>query len=688
SDADGDALQVAGLRVVEGGGTIEDLGDGRYAYRPAPDASGRVVLAYTVTDGHGGSVAQTARFDVSAVNDPPVIRPDATQAAATVAELPYGASGAGTAVHTRSGTIAFADPDAGDGHSALLKADGAGYLGTLTLGPVDPVSRTLTWTFTVPDRALDGLAAGETRVQTYSVLISDGQGGTAAQPITVTLTGAGERPPIAHDDPDLHPSLLTNSSFSAAPDFSGWNTVTTPSNNFTDNSYEAHVFVDRTGTRLAGADAVAVLNFDGRIDTAGGTAWGPSIRSATFSAAAGDAVKFDWILSSGSDWALGRGYLRDSTGHIVDTVFEFNTGFSGTTGLRTSTFILPTSGSYYIDFQVGSYDSTFGRLVGAELVIDYAGVVPRIREDVPLVIHLAELLANDSDPGGLPIHLVSVAPTSEHGGTVTLNTDGTITYDPRAVFDHLAQGQTASDSFVYTIANTSGATASATASFTVAGVNDAPTGGLDHILAASGAGLSVPKSALLFNDRDPDAGAHLRVADVTDAGVSEGGDAIIVNGAGNGGHFSYVVEDEFGARSAQTVQAVVNRADALDLVGAPNDEILIAAGSTQVLTGGGGHDVFVFADPTTVSTITDFEPGAAGDAIDLTGLLGSDVTAETLGAHARMADVDGYLALQVHTGPDGSWHTLAHLNLPVTTPDVTVIWTDHLVRLSVQAPLV
>ncbi|WP_165938000.1 cadherin-like domain-containing protein, partial [Methylobacterium segetis] len=58
SDADGDALQVGGLRVVEGGGTIEDLGDRRYAYRPDENAHGAVTLAYTISDGHGGSVEQ------------------------------------------------------------------------------------------------------------------------------------------------------------------------------------------------------------------------------------------------------------------------------------------------------------------------------------------------------------------------------------------------------------------------------------------------------------------------------------------------------------------------------------------------------------------------------------------------------------------------------------------------------
>ncbi|AWN40063.1 cadherin-like domain-containing protein [Methylobacterium durans] len=689
-DVDGDVLALTGLKIVGGGGTIEDLGDGRYAYRPAANANGPVTLAYTITDGHGGDVAQTARFQIAPVNDAPVIRPDATSAAARVDEVAYGAPGSGTLLHSRSGTIAFSDPDFGDVHGATVVADGTGYLGTLTLGAIDEASGTLAWNFAVPDGAIDALSAGETRVQTYSVRISDSLGGSTTQVVSVTLAGAGERPPVAADDLDLHPSLLVNSGFGAAPDFSGWTQSTVNSGNFINNSYRPQIVVDRSGTYLAGADAVAVLAFEGTIDTRGGTAWGPSIRSATFSASAGDAIKFDWQLSSGEDHARGRGYLRDaSNGQIVATVLQEDSIVSGSTGWQTKTFVLPSGGTYYIEFQVGSYDSTFGQVVGAELVIDYAGVVPRIREDMPLVIQPAELLANDSDPSGLPIHLVSVAGTSAHGAAVTLNPDGTITYDPRAAFDHLAQGETATDSFVYTIANSTGATASATAFFTVSGDNDAPIGGQDHIVAAPDASLTVPISALLFNDRDPDSGARLGVVSVTDAQFAPSGDAIRYQGTGDGGHFSYVVQDEHGTPAVQAVEAVVTRGEARHLVGTAAAEILIASATTEVLTGGAGRDVFVFADAGTARTITDFAAGASGDAIDLTGVFGGNVTYENLAAFARLVTEGDHAALEVSDGSGGDWHILAHLtSLPASATDVTLIWTDHLVRLNAQAPLV
>ena len=42
------------------------------------------------------------------------------------------------------------------------------------------------WDFTVSDAALEGLSAGQTLTQTYTVEIDDGNGGTATQNVTIT----------------------------------------------------------------------------------------------------------------------------------------------------------------------------------------------------------------------------------------------------------------------------------------------------------------------------------------------------------------------------------------------------------------------------------------------------------------------------------------------------------------------
>ncbi|MFC7737511.1 tandem-95 repeat protein [Roseomonas sp. GCM10028921] len=79
---------------------------------------------------------------------------------------------------------------------------------------------------------------------------------------------------------------------------------------------------------------------------------------------------------------------------------------------------------------------------------------------------------------------------SKMGATVKLNADGTINYDPSqaAAVQALAAGQTAEDSFVYTIRLGNGALSTATIKATLTGVNDVATitGGATGAVAEDG----------------------------------------------------------------------------------------------------------------------------------------------------------------------------------------------------------
>ncbi|MBT9316105.1 Ig-like domain-containing protein, partial [Leptothoe spongobia] len=57
------------------------------------------------------------------------------------------------------------------------------------------------------------------------------------------------------------------------------------------------------------------------------------------------------------------------------------------------------------------------------------------------------------------------------GAMVTLNADGSFIYDPNGVFDALNSGQSATDSFTYTIADEFGATDTATVNVTINGTD-------------------------------------------------------------------------------------------------------------------------------------------------------------------------------------------------------------------------
>ncbi|MBS0123251.1 ExeM/NucH family extracellular endonuclease [Thetidibacter halocola] len=94
-------------------------------------------------------------------------------------------------------------------------------------------------------------------------------------------------------------------------------------------------------------------------------------------------------------------------------------------------------------------------------------------EDSALTLNAADLLANDTDFDGDALSVTAVDALSAAGAAVTLS-GGQITYDPAGRFDALATGETATDSFDYTVDDGRGGISTATVTVTITGVNDAP----------------------------------------------------------------------------------------------------------------------------------------------------------------------------------------------------------------------
>lgn len=94
-------------------------------------------------------------------------------------------------------------------------------------------------------------------------------------------------------------------------------------------------------------------------------------------------------------------------------------------------------------------------------------------EDGILEIATADVLANDREFDGDIVSITSVDATSASGAAVSLS-GGTISYDPGDLFDALAEGETATDSFTYVVDDGRAGTDTATVTVTITGVNDAP----------------------------------------------------------------------------------------------------------------------------------------------------------------------------------------------------------------------
>ena len=106
--------------------------------------------------------------------------------------------------------------------------------------------------------------------------------------------------------------------------------------------------------------------------------------------------------------------------------------------------------------------------------------------------------------------------TSGTTGTVTLS-GCTVSYDPNGQFGTLAVGDTAIDSFTYTVTDGNGGTDTATVNVTITGVNDAPTAIDDNATFGEDDGASV--LAIVGNDTDPD-GDTLTVGGVDTSGTT------------------------------------------------------------------------------------------------------------------------------------------------------------------------
>ncbi|MGM9428226.1 Ig-like domain-containing protein [Hydrogenophaga sp. MI9] len=189
----------------------------------------------------------------------------------------------------------------------------------------------------------------------------------------------------------------------------------------------------------------------------------------------------------------------------------------------------------------------------------------------------------DTDPNGDALTVVQVNLTEFTPGTpielpsgalLTMNANGSYVYNPNGQFTSLAAGATATDSFSYTITDSHGGNSSATVTFTITGVNDAPTAVADSY-TVSETGATVLGN-LTANDSDPD-GDTLGIgfpsytgSNGGSFGLDDSGNVVFIPGASFDNlavgqtrttSFSYTVSDGHGGSSSATVTVTVQGAN-------------------------------------------------------------------------------------------------------------------------------
>ena len=229
-------------------------------------------------------------------------------------------------------------------------------------------------------------------------------------------------------------------------------------------------------------------------------------------------------------------------------------------------------------------------------------------EDISLVISASDLLSNDSDPDNDPLSVSAIDDTNTTG-IVTDNGDGTFSYDPNGQFDSLNTGESASDSFSYTIDDGNGETATATVTITIDGADEAVNlrGTSRNDVLTGGGG-----------DDSLDGGSR------NDVLTGNSGNDTLDGGSGNDSLDGGSGDDSLDGGSGKDSLTGGSGNDSLD--GGSSQDTLDGGLGNDTLEGGNGSDTFVLASGSGTDTIVDFG-NRGNDVIGLTGGIGfNDLT--------------------------------------------------------------
>ncbi|KQW78746.1 VCBS domain-containing protein [Brevundimonas sp. Root1279] len=466
--------------VINSAGTVEwewtaDASELQFA------AEGEVIeQVYTVTvdDGNGGTVEQTVTITITGENDGVTIT-DVT-GDGSIAEDDAIADGI-------SGTIAFTDVDLSDEHTVESEANGVDYVGDFSAS-IDEDGN-VTWSLDIDDAILNALNEGESIVQSYDVTVSDGNGGTDTETVSITITGTDDAPVFTADmisteeddyaagvftavDPEAEGAITfsvvgeTPTGFSLTSNGAWTYTATDASFDEleTDESASAEVTIRATDATGAYTEQVIILTVDG-------------VSYAPVAVDVSDEVDEDSSIS-------GSVSATDAEDDAEDLTYEL-------VGDAPAGLTFNPDGTW--TFDASSYDSLSGG-DSLPVTVDYIAIDSGGLESAPQTLTITVIGANDdptADDASIPLSeddgiydgqvtgddaegqmaswsIVGEAPTG-----LEFESDGSYTFDPSAYA--LGAGQTQEVSFQYTGTDEDGGVSEpATVTFTITGVNDAP----------------------------------------------------------------------------------------------------------------------------------------------------------------------------------------------------------------------
>ena len=488
------------------GATVSVNADGSFSYDTSSsaqlqalfvgDAALTDTFTYTINDVHGASDTATVTITVDGANDAPVVSATGDTAITETTD---------TSAIASSITINFTDVDLTDtGHSTTITgASLSGDTGGLTLDETALInlitvnsttknsgssSGSASLSFSAASTAFDYLPDGETVTISYTATVNDGDD-TGSNTFDVVITGTNDGPTAVNDAATTDEDTALNISV-------GNNTLTTLAGATTVLANDFDVDAPRT---LAGQ--LGILDVSG-INPATGQTWrvGDTYRLVFASSTGRDATSTniadynsfiqglaDAAGLGGATWnalastgavaanvntstnvGVGEGiFLMDGTTRIATNYADFYDGHTSSerinqsetggspfdSGGFTSLWTGSTgTGGIRANDELGAADGTSGG--GLFNVGNASQWIQRFSLDntgARALYGLSEVLTVEAPPDNSALGVIEYDTMSTSGVAITMNADGTFTYDPSGQFDYLAAGEQLTDTFTYTI---------------------------------------------------------------------------------------------------------------------------------------------------------------------------------------------------------------------------------------------
>jgi VCBS repeat-containing protein len=508
-------------------GSLALASDGSYTYTVSNAATQSLgtgstkVDTFTVASADG--TTKVVSFTINGVNDAAVI---GTPSVATVTEdTAVNGSGNLTAV----GSISISDADTGQASFSTTVTGSAGNLGTLALAAGG------SYTYTVSNAATQSLAAGSTKVDTFTVSSIDG----TTKVVTFTINGANDAAVIGAptvstvtEDAAVNGAgnLTASGSIPIADADAGQavfsTTVTASAGNWgtlalaADGSYTYTVANAATQSLAAGStkvDTFTVAGVDGTtkvvsftvngandVAVIGGTATGSVVEAGGTNNAVAGTPSASGTLTIG-DADSGQSSFQ-APGSVAGTygTFTFNAGTGAWSyaldNTRNATQALKSSDTVHDTLVVQSLDGSASRTI--DVTVTGANDAPVLTTDTKTVAEdssaTGNVLANDSDLEGTALavtqfSVAGVAGSFAAGSTATIAGVGTLVIASNGgyTFTPAANWSGTVPQVTYT-ASDGALTSTSTLSIAVTAVADAPTlVTTDHLYSINQGGATV-----------------------------------------------------------------------------------------------------------------------------------------------------------------------------------------------------